>query len=120
MILHLVSSALPLNSAQAGIVQPEDGMVFLADGVLSLLNPDNKNLATLPPSTQLYVIDDDIETRGLSRTLFSELSISIDTLPTNVPPISTPPTNAPLTTPKIITYTEFVELTLHYNQTLSW
>lgn len=118
MILHLISSALPLNSAQAGIVQADDGMVFLADGVLSLLNPDNKNLATLPPSTQLYVIEDDIETRGLSRTLFSELQIN--TQPTNVPPISTPPTNALLNTPKIITYTEFVELTLHYNQTLSW
>ena len=104
MILHLISSALPLNSAQAGIVQPDDGMVFLADGVLSLLNPDNKNLATLSSSTQLYVIEDDIETRGFSRKLFSELKIN--TLPT-----------AP---PKIITYTEFVELTLHYNQTLSW
>lgn len=115
MILHLISSALPLNSAQAGIVQPDDGMIFLADGVLSLLNPDNKNLATLPPSTQLYVIEDDIETRGFSRNLFSELSISINTQPLN-----TPPTNALLTTPNIITYTEFVELTLHYNQTLSW
>ena len=104
MILHLISSALPLNSAQAGIVQPDDGIVFLADGVLSLLNPDNKNLATLPPSTQLYVIEDDIETRGFARKLFSELKIN--TLPT------APPT--------IITYTEFVELTLHYNQTLSW
>jgi len=104
MILHLISSAVPLNSAQAGIVQPEDGVVFLADGVLSLRNPDNKNLATLPPSSKLYVIEDDIETKGLSRNFFSELRI--DTLP--------------LTTPKIITYTEFVELTLHYNQTLSW
>lgn len=115
MILHLISSALPLNSAQTGIVQPDDGMLFLADGVLSLLNPDNKNLTTLPPSTQLYVIEDDIETRGLSRTLFSELSLSVNTQPLN-----TPPTNALLTAPKIITYSEFVELTLQYSKTLSW
>lgn len=100
MILHLISSALPLDRAQAGIVQPGDGMVFLADGVLSLLNTDNKNLATLPPSTRLYAIEDDMETRGLSNqaTQFSALPNQ----------------------PKIITYTEFVELTLQYNQTLSW
>lgn len=100
MILHLVSSASALTAAQAGLVQRSDGLVLLGDGVLSLFNTANTSLAQLSRSTQLYAIKDDLVARGLWHQTERWHSLP--------------------TTPKIITYTEFVELTLQYTKTLSW
>ena len=100
MILHLVSSASALTTTQAELIQRSDGLVLLGDGVLCLFNITNEQLAQLSRSTRLYVLKDDITARGLSHQ-----ADRLSTMPTP---------------PQIITYTEFVELTLQYTKTLSW
>lgn len=102
MILHILNKNYTgelLNSFMQR-VQAQDGLVLLADAVYMLSNANTKVLlSNLIQSKRLYVLSEELKSRGLS------LQNSIT---------SQNPSNLE------ISYTQFVELTLQFDKTLTW
>lgn len=102
MILHILNKNYTselLNSFMQR-VQAQDGLVLLADAVYILSNANTKVLlSNLIQSKRLYVLSEELKSRGLS------LQNSITSQnPSNIE----------------ISYTQFVELTLQFDKTLTW
>ncbi|MAR92795.1 MAG: sulfurtransferase complex subunit TusB [Pseudomonadota bacterium] len=94
MILHIVNQSPFTHQALARCLSlraPEDSVLLIEDGVLLLANAGGR--ATLPGPEQLFVLEEDAVTRGLS--LQPDLASAVD-------------------------YSGFVDLVARHDKTLSW
>ncbi|PCJ48320.1 MAG: hypothetical protein COA74_09385 [Gammaproteobacteria bacterium] len=92
-----------------------DGIILLEDAVsISCHLPSLKRLNTLAKSLTIYVMDVDLEARGLSAQ-FKELTSQSSYQETTL--------NSRLSSSlkyELINYQEFVELTLQYDKLVNW
>jgi sulfur relay protein TusB/DsrH len=90
MILHQFSCSLDKALELLPSVAKNDGILLINDGVYWLRQPST--LTALPTNVTVYVLESDASARGIT-------------------------INPPF---KVITYSDWVELTLSYSKTVSW